>query len=203
MFTQTDKPRIIRFLTLGWGMTLLSPASQPAQRGTFVKTPWLRSSLVLAALVSLVGAAGCDAVVKQLVTVEPVIDDGPPPRPEPFTATRGKAPKDAPREFAPLEPREKPARPPSANTVLLDFTAEWCGPCKMMKPLVDNLANRGYPVRQIDIDSNRGMASKYGIRSIPCFVLLVDGQEVERVVGAVSLSRLEGMFLRHQIASNE
>lgn len=187
-----------------------------------MKTAWLRSSLALFALLFLLGALGCDAVVKQLVTTEPVAEEyKPPERPAPFTATRGTPSKEmaangSPREFAPPEPRRgsrprgfEPPRGDEApgtgggagETVLLDFQAEWCGPCKRMHPLVQNLATRGFPVRQIDIDAYPALARKYGVSSIPCFVLVVDGQEVERVVGAVPLSRLEGMFTRHRVAA--
>ena len=79
------------------------------------------------------------------------------------------------------------------QTVLLDFYADWCAPCRAMNPTVAALADQGYPVQKVNIDQNRPLAAKYGIGNIPCFVMLVDGKEVDRVVGGTSFSRLERM----------
>src|SRR5262245_30562354 len=73
--------------------------------------------------------------------------------------------------------------PGVGETVLLDFTADWCGPCKSVKPLVHQLAAAGYPVREVNIDRERALAAKYRVSTIPCFVMLVNGQEVDRQVG--------------------
>jgi thiol-disulfide isomerase/thioredoxin len=80
------------------------------------------------------------------------------------------------------------------DTVLLDFRADWCGPCRSMDPVVQQLAAEGYPVRQVNIDQQRDLAAKYHIGSIPCFVLVVDGHEIDRSVGASSGSTLMEMF---------
>ncbi len=77
---------------------------------------------------------------------------------------------------------------------VLDFSATWCGPCQRMAPIVAKLERAGYPIRSVDVDSNRALAQKYGISSIPAFVLVVDGKEVTRVVGAVSEQQLIGML---------
>ncbi len=77
---------------------------------------------------------------------------------------------------------------------VLDFSASWCGPCQQMAPLVSKLERQGYPIRKVDVDTNRALAQKYGISSIPAFVLVVDGKEVTRVVGAVSEQQLIGML---------
>ena len=84
--------------------------------------------------------------------------------------------------------------PASGETVLLDFTADWCGPCQTVRPLVEHLASAGYPVRQVNVDRNRALAAQYRITSIPCFVMLVNGVEVDREVGPASQQRLMRML---------
>jgi thiol-disulfide isomerase/thioredoxin len=79
----------------------------------------------------------------------------------------------------------------SGETVLLDFSAPWCGPCRQMEPAVKQLVARGYPVRKVDFDAQRALATQYQVNAIPCFVMLVDGQEVDRIVGHTSQRNLE------------
>ena len=81
----------------------------------------------------------------------------------------------------------------TGETVLLDFYADWCGPCRQMHPTVRQLAAKGYPVRKVNVDQHRSLAAKYRIGPIPCFVMVVDGKEVARQVGGASLARLEQM----------
>lgn len=78
-----------------------------------------------------------------------------------------------------------------SETVLLDFYADWCGPCRAMTPLLDQLAQRGYPIRKVNIDQHPDLAARFGVRAVPCFVMLVQGREVGREIGQVSLARLE------------
>lgn len=70
--------------------------------------------------------------------------------------------------------------------VLLDFFANWCGPCKMLTPVLEEL-NSAYSgkikVAKVDTDESQQTAVKYGISSIPCVILFKDGKEVERLVG--------------------
>ena len=82
------------------------------------------------------------------------------------------------------------------DTILLDFRADWCGPCRAMEPVVGQLAAAGYPVRMVNIDQDKGLAAQYHVHSIPCFVLLVDGREVDRAVGETDPGRLQAMFTR-------
>jgi len=81
------------------------------------------------------------------------------------------------------------------QTVLLDFCADWCGPCRAMDPTVRALAAKGYPIRKVNVDDHPDLKRQYGVSSIPCFVMLVNGREVDRVIGGTSLSRLERMCL--------
>jgi thiol-disulfide isomerase/thioredoxin len=84
--------------------------------------------------------------------------------------------------------------PTGGNAVLLDFTASWCGPCKQMQPTVERLTAQGYAVRQIDIDREPQLAAQFRITGVPCFVMVVDGRETGRLVGASSFEQLAGMF---------
>ncbi len=78
--------------------------------------------------------------------------------------------------------------------VLLDFWAEWCGPCRMVGPLVEELSKE-YDgkalVGKVDVDSNPEISMKFGIRNIPTLIYLKNGQMVDKVVGAVPKQTLE------------
>ena len=73
----------------------------------------------------------------------------------------------------------------STETVLVDFWASWCGPCKMLSPVVEQLSEETPDVKfvGVDVDDAEGLAVKYGISSIPCLVLFKDGEAVNRSVG--------------------
>lgn len=82
----------------------------------------------------------------------------------------------------------------SSQPVLVDFYADWCGPCKMMAPVVAELAESydgKCKVGKCNVDENGALAQKYGVMSIPNFIILKNGQAVANIVGAVSRSRLE------------
>lgn len=77
--------------------------------------------------------------------------------------------------------------------VLVDFFAEWCGPCKMMGPVVDKIAQEyegKAKVGKIDIDKNPGLAGKYNVMSVPTFMVFKQGKIVDTVIGAVSKEEL-------------
>jgi thiol-disulfide isomerase/thioredoxin len=86
------------------------------------------------------------------------------------------------------------AAPPSDDTVLLEFTASWCAPCRMMEPALARLQREGYPVRQVDFDKQPRLVADYGVKGVPCFVMLANGREVDRVEGFTTYTRLERMF---------
>jgi S1-C subfamily serine protease len=79
------------------------------------------------------------------------------------------------------------------ETVLLEFTSAGCAPCRMMQPVVQRLHREGYPVRQVNIATDRKLATQFRVYQVPCFVMVVQGREVERVVGATTYTRLVSM----------
>ena len=65
------------------------------------------------------------------------------------------------------------------------FSATWCGPCKVFKPIMNEIAGEGYHVEFIDIDNLSDLANKYNVRSVPTTVIEENGIEVDRIVGSV------------------
>ena len=83
-----------------------------------------------------------------------------------------------------------------SKPVLLDFYADWCGPCRMVSPLIDEIANErdDIVVGKINVDENRELANEFGVVSIPTLVVLSGGVVVSRAVGARSKDAILGML---------
>ncbi|HBO46381.1 MAG TPA: hypothetical protein DD670_21125 [Planctomycetaceae bacterium] len=82
----------------------------------------------------------------------------------------------------------------SGEAVLLDFHADGCLPCQQMSPTLDQMSLQGYPVRKVNASRDPATAARYGVRAFPTFILVSNGREVDRVVGATSYDRLVQMF---------
>ncbi|TET96695.1 MAG: thioredoxin [Candidatus Zixiibacteriota bacterium] len=81
----------------------------------------------------------------------------------------------------------------SDKPVIVDFWATWCGPCKMIAPILEEIAGEyadQVKVAKLDVDSNNKTAGKYGIMSIPSLLFFKNGEEVDRVIGAIPKSQL-------------
>ncbi|MCY4410487.1 MAG: thioredoxin [Caldilineaceae bacterium] len=84
--------------------------------------------------------------------------------------------------------------------VLVDFWAEWCGPCKMIAPVLDEIAtelNGKLTIGKLDVDENQSTAMAFGVMSIPTLMLFKDGQQVETIVGFQQKAQLLGKIQSH------
>ena len=78
--------------------------------------------------------------------------------------------------------------------VLIDFSAEWCMPCLMMAPVIDELSEKfkgKVKFGKVNIDENQSLAQKFGVSSIPNFIVFKDGQKIEQFVGGMSVEDFE------------
>ena len=84
------------------------------------------------------------------------------------------------------------------GVVLVDFYADWCGPCKMLEPTVATLAaETPATVAKVDVDTNQGLASQFGVRGVPTLVLFADGEQVEQVTGVRGEAELRSLIERY------
>ena len=85
----------------------------------------------------------------------------------------------------------------SSIPVFVDFYADWCGPCKMMSPVIDQLAAEyegKIKVGKVNVDENNDLSVKYGIMSIPNMIFFKNGQPVDRIVGAIPKPQMKSRF---------
>jgi thioredoxin 1 len=84
------------------------------------------------------------------------------------------------------------------GVVLTDFYADWCGPCQMIAPVVEELAaETEATVAKVDVDQNQPLAAAYGVRGVPTLVLFANGEQVEEIVGVQSKDRLASLIDRY------
>jgi thiol-disulfide isomerase/thioredoxin len=82
------------------------------------------------------------------------------------------------------------------DVVLLDFAASWCGPCRQMAPIIGEITAAGWVVRHVDADRETDLVKRFGVTGVPCYVLLVRGEEVGRINGATSRAELENLLAK-------
>ena len=82
----------------------------------------------------------------------------------------------------------------SPDTVLVDFFAPWCQPCKALKPILDKLEADGLKVAKVDVDTDTELAGAYSVRSLPTLILFKDGEAVAISVGMATESKIREMY---------
>ena len=83
-----------------------------------------------------------------------------------------------------------------SDVVLLDFRASWCGYCRKMEPLIKSISSAGFIVKHIDVDKERNLARQFGLRGVPCYILLVKGKEVGRINGTATYYDFQKLYAK-------
>ena len=79
----------------------------------------------------------------------------------------------------------------NTKTTLVDFYADWCGPCQMLSPIIDEIAKEStIDVAKVNVDKNQNLAAKYNVMSIPTLIIFKDGEEHSRMIGVQSKERI-------------
>ncbi|WP_225334228.1 thioredoxin [Halomicrobium urmianum] len=82
----------------------------------------------------------------------------------------------------------------SDGVVLVDFYADWCGPCQMLEPVVEDIAaETDATVAKVDVDEHQSLAGQFGVQGVPTLLLYADGEQAERMVGAQDADRLRSV----------
>ena len=86
-----------------------------------------------------------------------------------------------------------------SGTVIIDFFAEWCMPCLMNEPVIEELASKFKQIKfaRINIDDNQTLSSKFKVSLIPCMIIFKEGKEIERITGALPEEILEEKISKH------
>ncbi len=87
----------------------------------------------------------------------------------------------------------------SSKPVLVDFWAEWCGPCRVVAPVLDEIAdeNEQVQIAKLNVDDHQSIAFQYQVQSIPTFILFKDGQVADRLTGALPKTAFEDFLVRN------